>query len=292
VRRLAYALPLLLLFVVASTRFTGPAASPADREVARIRMHFDSVLAELEGARVNGLTPVQRERRTALVETLQDYRARGVFPHNRDFPGQAVPYFIDRRTGTLCAVAHLLASTGRRDIVERVARMDNNVRVASLAADTAFTAWLGANGITLDEAARIQVPYLVVEPSPAQQRRNSVFAVASPVAAAGSIVSSMLNLRMNADGHSRATSLVGVVSGVATASLGLMSINKPGVPMAASVAGIGIGGLGLALSGRSIQHHALAVREAERATTVSTASVTPFVSTRGDGAGVSVSLRF
>jgi hypothetical protein len=292
VRRLAFALPLLLLFAIASTRFVSRAASPADREVARIRLHFDSVLVELQQGRTSELTPAQRERRTALVETLRAYRARGVFPHNHDFPGRAVPYFVDRGTGTLCAVAHLLASTGRRDIVDRVARTDNNAWVASLAGDTAFAAWLGANGITLQEAARIQVPYVIAQPTPAQQRRNSVFAVASPVAAAGSLVSSVLNLRMNADGHSRAASLVGVVSGVATASMGLMSVNKPGVPMAASVAGIGIGGLGVALSGRSIQRHTVAVRETERRAAARTASIAPFVSTRGDGAGVSVSLRF
>ena len=71
----------------------------------------------------------------------------------------AVPYFVDRKTGTLCAVGFLLASTGRADIVDRVAGVNNNVYVAELAGDTAFTAWLVEQGITLDEAARIQVPY-------------------------------------------------------------------------------------------------------------------------------------
>src|SRR5213075_961843 len=101
----------------------------------------------------------QLARRAAAISTLRGYRNRGVFPHNYDFPGQAVPYFVDRKTGTLCAVAHLLASTGHRDIVDRVSKTDNNILVPQLAGDSAFSAWLSDNGLTLEEAAHIQVPY-------------------------------------------------------------------------------------------------------------------------------------
>ena len=105
----------------------------AAAEVQRIRAHFDSVLTELVLRDASSLTEAQRTERAALVATLRAYRDRGVFPHNYDFPDRATPNFVDRKTGTLCAVAHLLASTGRRDIVDRVARMDNNVLVAQLA---------------------------------------------------------------------------------------------------------------------------------------------------------------
>src|SRR6476661_1058213 len=118
------------------------AADPVDREVARIRAHFDSVLTELTSRDVSSLSASQRVNRARLTMTLANYRERGVFPHNYDFPGQSVPYFIDRKTGSLCAVAHLLASTGRRDIVDRVARANNNVWVAELAGDTAVASWL------------------------------------------------------------------------------------------------------------------------------------------------------
>ena len=78
----------------------------------------------------------------ALIATLDAYRDRGLFPRNYDFPGQLMPYFFDRKTGVLCAVAHLLESTGRRDIVDRVAQMNNDVWVAELAPDSAFGTWL------------------------------------------------------------------------------------------------------------------------------------------------------
>jgi len=140
-----------------------PTASPGDRaaraEVLRIQSHFDSVLAELATRDVSTLSAARRAARTTLMHMLERYRDRAVFPHNYDFSAPT-PYFIDRKTGTLCAVAHLLESTGRRDIVDRVARTNNNVWVAELASDTALASWLNEHGVTLAEAARIQGRYL------------------------------------------------------------------------------------------------------------------------------------
>jgi len=142
------------------------------REVARIRAHFDSVLVELRARDVRALTPTQRQQRGRLIATLGAYRDAGQFPHNYDFPGQAVPYFVDRETGALCAVANLIASTGRGDIVERVTRTNNNVWVPALAGDTAFRAWLDGHGLTLAEAARIQIPYMGGAPDPVPVRAS------------------------------------------------------------------------------------------------------------------------
>jgi hypothetical protein len=162
-RRVALALGIVTSAVVA----LGMAARPDPvraREIARIRAHFDSVLVELHGRDVTALTAPQRRQRQRLLATLRAYRDAGDFPHNYDFPGQAVPYFVDRETGALCAVANLIASTGRGDIVERVTRANNNVLVPALAGDTAFRAWLDTHGLTLAEAARIQVPYIGIPP--------------------------------------------------------------------------------------------------------------------------------
>src|SRR5580765_567638 len=82
-----------------------PPSSLWSREnVNRIQAHFDSVLTELRSPDVRTLTPTQRARRAGLIASLQGYRDRGVFPHNYDFPGRPTPYFVDRKTGTLCAV--------------------------------------------------------------------------------------------------------------------------------------------------------------------------------------------
>src|SRR5512140_2947998 len=109
----AAALAVASLVLVAGKGRATPASLDRDAtEVHRIRVHFDSVLAGLGRRDLSGLSTEQRSRRASLMTTLRAYQARGVFPHNYDFPGRATPYFVDRKTGTLCAVAHLLASTG------------------------------------------------------------------------------------------------------------------------------------------------------------------------------------
>jgi hypothetical protein len=266
----------------------------ARREVARIQTHFDSVLTELAAStprdvRIAGA----HDRRAALIRTLRAYRDAGVFPHNYDFPGQAVPYFVDRRTGTRCAVAHLLAFTGRRDIVDRVARTNNNVWVAELAGDSAFTAWLEQNGITLAEAARIQVPYME-DPTPAQQVRNNAFLVAAPVALGTATVTSLINALGNADGHRRVSRIAGLASGVATAGLGAAMLTRPGTARQVGMASVAVGGLSIALATRATQRHNAHVaqqREAERARAVQ-ATLSPIIGTGGAGSGISLAIRY
>jgi hypothetical protein len=219
-----------------------------------------------------------------------------VFPHNYDFPGQAVPYFVDRKTGTLCAVAHLLASTGHRDIVDRVSKTDNNILVPRLAGDSAFSAWLTDNGLTLEEAAHIQVPY--AQPvSKAEVVRDLAFVAISPFALAGSAITSISNLRGNSDGHRRWVNGVGIVSGVTTMIVGarVAASDMTGDATAIGGALTAIGTTSVALSVRGIHRHRTFVeaqREASRHA-IAQATVSPIV-TMGSHptAGVGVSLKF
>ena len=229
-----------------------------------------------------------------MLSTLRAYRDRGVFPHNYDFPGEAVPYFVDRETGTLCAVAHLVASTGRRDIVDRVARTDNNVRVAQLAGDTAFTAWLDANGLTLAEAARIQVPYMTPSPAVATPDKSNT-PLALPVAMGASALAGAWNAFANADGHSRLANVFGFASGLAAIGISASQMGRQNVPQAMTVTTAAVGGLSVALSARSLHRHnviAAAEREAARKSKVADATIAPIIPVGGSGAGVSVSFRF
>ena len=263
-------------------------------EVRRIRAHFDSVLAELEARDVAALGASQRDNRSMLLATLSAYRDRGVFPHNYDFPGEAVPYFVDHGTGTLCAVGHLLASSGRRDIVDRVARTDNNVRVAQLAGDTAFTAWLDANGLTLAEAAWIQPKYQGPSPVVATPNRKHT-PVALPVAMGASALAGAWNTFANANGQSSVATAIGFGSGLVAVGLGASYIGRESVPRAMSITTAAVGGLSVALSARSLHRHNVieaAEREAARKTRVSDATISPIIPVGGSGAGVSVSLRF
>lgn len=263
------------------------------REIVRIQAHFDSVLTEL------GSSSAPRDARTSarratLVRTLRDYRDAGVFPHNYDFQGQAVPYFVDRRTGTLCAVAHLLASTGRRDIVDRVARTNNNIWVAELAGDTAFTRWLDLNGISLAEAARIQVPYTETSTS-AQAARQVTFMFLAPAALGTATVTAMMNAMGNSDGHSRTTRVLGVTAGALSIGAGSLLLAKGAGDTPRVGAGVvAMGGLSIALASRATYRHRSIVaqqREAVRHRSVQ-ASIAPLIGTGGSGAGLSLAIRY
>lgn len=127
-------------------------------ERTRLRAHFESVERELRARDVPGLTPTQRGARARLLNILRNYRLRGVFPRNTDFPDRDMPVFIDY-WGKRCGVAFLMEQTGNEDMVLRIAAMRNNARVPELKDDPEVGRWLTANGITLAEATRIQPTY-------------------------------------------------------------------------------------------------------------------------------------
>ena len=260
-------------------------------EIHRIRVHFDSVLTELAARDVAGLTGLQRARRDALVEILRAYRDQGEFPHNYDFPGEAVPYFIDRGTGVVCAVGHLLASSGRRDIVDRVAAMNNNVWVAELAGDAELGAWLDDHGLTLTEAARIQVPYVGDEPVPTPQvARDDAFPTGTTIALGASLLASYWNARPNSAGASRVANALGMIAGATALGAGASSIGDRGAAPAVGAASMIAGAASAWLSARNVmryRHTAQQKREEARAT------VAPMMPIDGSaGAGVSITLRF
>jgi hypothetical protein len=279
-------------------RATPRAPSTSAGEVGRIRAHFDSVLTELAARDVGALTSVQRAKRARLIATLRTYGEGGVFPHNYDFPGAPTPYFVDRKTGTRCAVAHLLVSTGRRDIVDRVARADNNVWVSRLSSDTAFTHWLSAHGLTLDEAARIQVPYVVVPRSDqvleVSTQRNVALLTATPIALGSAAIVSFWNARGNADGHRHVANVLGLGSGALAIGMGATLMVKSDAPRSLAVASIAVGGVGVALATRAIRRHGMSAtleREAEARRARVETSLAPILPS-GNGAGLTLSLRF
>jgi len=264
-------------------------------EVARVRAHFDSVLIELSAKRDAQLTPWQRDRRAAILATLRTYTERGEFPKNYDFPGRQVPYFIDRKTGVRCAVAYLLESTGRTDIVHRVAANNNNVRVSQLANDTAFTAWVDASGLTLTEAARIQPSY-----GQDQTRERDQYTMVSAVAITTSLAATFLNLTANRDGQSRLASGTGLFVGSATFGLGLLGQLSTTARKEIGIINLGAGTASTIAAVRSvIRRNRGTGRATARDTTELVtrgpmrATITPTFSLLGAKvAGVAVNLRF
>ena len=292
--------------VVVTAMAARPQVSPSVHEVARIQAHFDSVLSELAVRDLSSLPVAARSRRASLLAELRRYRDAGAFPVNHDF-AEATPYFVDRETGVRCAVANLLAYSGRDDIVERVRRTNNNIRVAQLAPDTAFSAWLDGHGLTLAEAARIQVPYersttplgqvgdATRELTNGQNIRNAIFWMEVPVMSVGLLVSSVWNATGNADGHRRGVSQSGIFFGIATAAMGSALLAKTSMDPTAARVAIAAGVGSVALSVRSMKRHSYLASQREAGTkrAVADALVSPTVDARGQaGARVALTLKF
>ena len=164
--------------------------SPAEAERVRIQNHLATVERELLARDVSGLTPANQRARQERIQRLREYRLAGRFPHNHQFPGRRVPYFVDQH-GTLCAMAYLIASSGARDLVDQVARSANNATVVELASDPrlgqALKSWLNASGLTVGEAQRVQPSYY--EPPRASKKISVAYGACSGAAGAIGIAS-------------------------------------------------------------------------------------------------------
>jgi hypothetical protein len=129
-------------------------------ERARVQAHLDGALERLAERDLASLAPAQRAARAARIEALRAYRDAGRFPKNHRV-GARVPIFVDAE-GTRCAMAHLIASTGRPEdqaLVEAVARARNLATISELADTPRLLAWLETHGLTVAEAAAIQPAY-------------------------------------------------------------------------------------------------------------------------------------
>ena len=149
-----------LLLAVSLLAFQSTSQSPIDplaASRAEARARYQKVELELARARLDTLTPEQRAARARLLEVLDAYVVRADFGQQDIEPGIRLPQFVDA-DGRRCAVAELLHSTGEVELVSAVAEAHNTAWIAELSGDARFLGWLDRNGLSLDEAARIQGP--------------------------------------------------------------------------------------------------------------------------------------
>ncbi len=222
---LAAALLLALAALVAAPHGPDGGRAAELAEVARIRAHLERVERDLRARDVTELTPAQRAARARHLDALREYRQRGIFPHNHDFEDRT-PYFVDAH-GTHCAVAYLIARSGRVDLVRRVAATANNAYIPKLASDPELVTWLERNGLTAEEAARIQPAY---EPrpieSPARDGASAPYVVASLATDAVAGVAMAYVLAPRHERRSPWWGGLGVAAGAAGVALGAAEIGS------------------------------------------------------------------
>ena len=218
-------------------------------EARRLQAHFDSVLVELEERNVEALRPGQRAARATLAGWLREYRDSGVFPFNAGFAAQAVPIFRDHR-GVLCAMAFLIARSGRQDMVDRIAQTRNLALIAELGQDAGLASWLDSAGLSLAEAGRIQPSY---EPPPGtvfkEDAVSSSYALGSIVVSGTAIGTGFLNLAK----PTRTGGLLGLVAGAGATVLGLGNLDGDNAATArVAIANVAIGSAALVIGLRSL----------------------------------------
>ena len=225
----------LVAVAVVVAAVSGQPIARVDREVVRLRAHFAQVDRELTTRDVSQLTADQRRARATHIARLREYAAAGRFPQNTHHPGAYVPYFVDD-VGTRCAMAFLIEQSGGRDLVARVQRRANYAYIDDIARDPEFgpalRAWLAANGLSLDEAARIQPAYGPCgfpgcPPEEEEPTVSTSYKVGSAVAIASSLTTVAFNSGLVNLGLSRtASGWLGVVAGGATMALGASALDQ------------------------------------------------------------------
>lgn len=245
-----------LLLVVATCSVPAGASrivpqSP-NSEIARIQQHLLGAEALLARAKTGGMSAAQLRARRVHRERLASYRASGRFPHNHDVPGRRVPVFVDEH-GTQCAMAYLIAQSGRADIVKLVARTKNNATVVELAADRTIgpilLAWLEGAGFSVGEAQRVQPSYPFDAKGTPDDRVTGPFASASASLGLVSVVSVGMNVG-DAIGHrrSRWPVVLGFLAGGANVGLGAANARYEGERRGLGIANVAIGSVSIAAS--------------------------------------------
>jgi len=276
--------PFAVAIVIPALLSLGPIPAhqpdPAAAETARIRTHLATVERALRARDVTHLAPAQRAARARNLDVLHVYWTAGVFPKNTDFPGERIPYFVDR-FGTRCAMAHLIEQSGRGDLVARVAATNNNARIRELKGDPELVAWLDANGLTAAEAARIQPAYGNPPPLPPAPRASEGYKTATAVSVGLNATALILN-GTRTGLSPRLTGAIGILTGMSGVAAGVPNVDEAGQRRTLGYVNTGIGAASMALG---------VYRLAARPRLASNAIVAPWVNERG-AAGLSLTVRF
>jgi hypothetical protein len=233
-----------------------PHSSPSTfeaRECARLRAHFDRVLARLDARDVSKLSAAQRRARLQAIQALGAYSRAGRFPRNRGESARATPIFVDQE-GRRCAMAYLIETSGGAGLVARIAATTNLARIHDLSGDSDLGRWLAEAGLTLDEAADIQ-PQYGPDPSDREQDVPSEAVMTGATMAAVTLGSAavLLNLQVERPWETRKQSgLFGLVTAAGLLAPGLTDVIQDGSMRGSGYVSTFLGGMSAILSIRNL----------------------------------------
>jgi hypothetical protein len=103
------------------------------------------------------------QRRDHNLTSFRAYRNGGVYPHNYVRTGPLNTW--RDRDGHLCAAATMIDRDGKHELVDDVAKTDNQIRLLNVT-DGVLMDWILTSGFTLEEIDRIQEPGFQPEEPP------------------------------------------------------------------------------------------------------------------------------
>lgn len=158
VSTLALALPLTALALSPSTA-SGDLGDDADADttlIASIAPHADDEpAATVDEAQKAAWEKELRAARKKQIARLQAYAEKGEFAMN--IRGRGLAFVWRDDAGRLCAMAHLVDASGRSDLVDRVAKEDNDLQLAGVTEGELYE-WMLRSGLTKEEIQLIQEP--------------------------------------------------------------------------------------------------------------------------------------
>jgi hypothetical protein len=125
-------------------------------DLDRIQLHLNLVIDYLRKNQPSGLSFQQFSHRTNLLEKLQKYSDRKVFPVNL-YHNERRPYFVDHR-GIHCAVGQMMANSGHADLVAQISRDHNFDYLVDIRTEGVLE-WADSHGFTTEELQWIQPGY-------------------------------------------------------------------------------------------------------------------------------------
>ena len=144
------ALSLLSGAAVAAPGFAQPPPSaPADKAELIVPPSTTVSRAQVKAALA--------QRRAQTLALFRTYRRAGVYPHNFVTADKLNVWLDDE--GRLCAAATIIANSGHRDLVMRVAKDDNFIRLGDVRSGELMD-WILTSGLTQEEIAAIQEPFM------------------------------------------------------------------------------------------------------------------------------------
>jgi hypothetical protein len=196
-------------------------------ENTRLQTHLKYVEQFLRDKDISSLSVEQTENRKKMLDLLNEYWTKGVFPKNYDYPDQRIPCFIDK-DGNICAVGYLIEQTAGRQVAEEI---NSKFKYEYLLAmnDLTIDNWVQASGLTKEECAMIQPAY---GPAPTDNYISPVYGVSSSIIGGLNLSLNTINgIQISKGANNKTVPVLGLIAGTGQITLGVLNYPKEQMTM-------------------------------------------------------------